>query len=335
MAVPQRIAVLRLSALGDAVCIVPLIRELQRQYPSAQITWIISESLYPLFSAIDDIHFIVLKKPRSLGDYYRCWRLLKPYRFDVLIAAHASLRVNCLLPFIRAKRKIGFDKRRAYDGQRLFVHESIPAKPAHYVDTFLQFASYLAQKSLGLATWNLLISSEAKEQVTMQLKGYERWVALTCFTTVAAKDLSMNHVRAVVSALPQSVGVVIVGQLSAEQQVALDRLIDVLDRPILDLTNQLTLPVLAALLSHVDLLVSPDTGPLHLADALGTPVLGLYAATDPRLSGPYHARERCINAYPAACGRSPAPFGQRIYKKGVMNLISPEQVLAEVSAHIV
>jgi heptosyltransferase I len=107
----------------------------------------------------------------------------------------------------------------------------------------------------------------------------------------------------------------------------------------LPLINQIgkdTLPQLLALLGRATVLVAPDSGPVHMATMVRTPVVGLYAATNPERSGPYLSRPFCVNAYPAAARqfrrRPPErlPWTEKIEEPGVMDLITVEQVTAKL-----
>ena len=97
-----------------------------------------------------------------------------------------------------------------------------------------------------------------------------------------------------------------------------------------------TLPELLALLARATVLVSPDSGPVHMATTVGTPVIGLYAATNPARSGPYLSRRWCIDAYGRAaralrgCDPAELPWGHKIEEAGVMDLIEVEEVTARL-----
>jgi heptosyltransferase I len=105
------------------------------------------------------------------------------------------------------------------------------------------------------------------------------------------------------------------------------------------LVNQIgkdTLPELLALIARSSVLVSPDSGPVHMATMVGTPVIGLYAATNPARSGPYLSGRWCVNAYPEAarrfrgCEPEALPWNHKIEVPGVMDLIHPGQVTARL-----
>src|SRR5262245_48885699 len=110
------------------------------------------------------------------------------------------------------------------------------------------------------------------------------------------------------------------------------------------LTNQIgkdTLPELLGLLARATVLLTPDSGPAHMATAVGTPVVGLYAATNPARSGPYLSRQWCVDKYDAAAQRllgKPAtalPWTTKIERPGVMDLITPDEVKKKLQSVLV
>jgi heptosyltransferase I len=108
--------------------------------------------------------------------------------------------------------------------------------------------------------------------------------------------------------------------------------------PFVDLIGRDTIKQLLALLERAALVLTPDAGPMHLATAVGTPVLGLQAASNPARSGPYLDRRWCVDRYDAAArrylGRPAAElsWGTKIERPGVMGLISVEDVIERLDA---
>ncbi len=102
----KSICVIRLSALGDVLMLVPLIRTLQNKLPNAQLTWIISKPAFYLVEGMEGVEFIVIDKPKTLADYWRFRKQMLPRQFDVLLAPQASFRTNWLIPFIKLNAKL-------------------------------------------------------------------------------------------------------------------------------------------------------------------------------------------------------------------------------------
>ena len=292
---------LKLSAIGDCICTVPLVRALQRAYPNSKISWIISQPAYSLLEGLSGVDFIVVKKPRSVRDYLNFRKLIQPYSFDVLLAVHTSLRANLMLPFIQAARKIGFDYKRAKDGQRLFVRESIAAKPTgHFVDRYLQFAEYLGVRDLT-PEWNLTIAPAERAWAVNLLKGSSKWLALNPVASTSQKTWSVQGYAELLQRAHTELNyqIVITGGPGEAEQQFVAAIVQAARVPVLNLSGDqaVNLKQLAALYEKVTVVVAPDTGPMHLADAMGTKVIGLFAVTDPKISGPYHNQRYVINHY--------------------------------------
>lgn len=331
----KSIAIMRTSALGDVVWTVPLIRCLQRNFPSSEITIFIDPLFSPVIDEIKGIKIVEINKPKSLKDYLRLRRKLKEFEFDILLCTQTSLRINLLYPMIKAKRKIGFDSERASDGHRFFINESIPFKQEHSLDGLLGFAKYLGCED-NAVEFNLPISDESKA-----------WF----------KNESLNENIIVIHPKASSV------QRTGSPKFY-GELIDMIQEKFthqvlitgaggdIDLVNEITshckkapktycgktnLKQLAALLSHASLVIAPDSGPIHLAQASGAKTLGLYAAVPPEYTGPYEQTENCVNAYPQAVekflGIEPAqvPWRTRIKFDGIMDLISVDQVIKKMT----
>ena len=127
------------------------------------------------------------------------------------------------------------------------------------------------------------------------------------------------------------------GRSDLERRTA-DAIIGAMRAPALDLVGKDTLKQLPALLARADLVMTPDSGPMHLANAMGTAVLGLHAASNPHRSGPYSDRRWCVDRYDAAARRfrgkpaSELPWGTKIEHEGVMDLIELDAVIERLEA---
>lgn len=296
----QSICIVRLSALGDVLMLVPLVRTLQENYPSAVITWVISRPAYSLVEGMDGIEFILIDKPRSLADYWRFYQTMRRRSFDVLLATQASLRANLLYPLIRAKRKIGYDARRARDGHGFFVHETITPGCDHTLDGFLKFAEVLPVKKKVLR-WDLPITEDDYQWARAHLPQSTRPVILV--NPAASKPERSWPIERYIEVIRHmqshwQAEVVLTGG-PGEYDKALG---DAICRAV-SVTNLigLTKPKqLLAVISQATLLLCPDTGPSHMASAVGTPVIALHAVTNPNVSGPYTFRHLAVDCYPEA-----------------------------------
>lgn len=297
-----RIAIVRFSALGDVVMVSAAIRALQRSLPGATITWITSPLAYALLQGMPGVQFEVMEKPRSLADYRAFYRKFRNRQFDVVLAMQANLRINLLYPALRAPLKIGFDRTRAREGQWLFCNQRIPFRDTHLVDSFLSFVETLTGMPAA-ASWGLPLAQNEVDWARDQLQVLPKpLIAIHPHASKAERNWLPQRYAEV---LQESVsrwhcGVLLTGGNSPSELALCARLAQLAPGRTLNLCGQTTPKQLAALLGQADILIAPDTGSVHIARAMGTPVLGLYAIASPGLTGPYQQMEYCVDRYPQA-----------------------------------
>lgn len=339
---PQRIALLRLSAIGDVTHAVPVVETLKRRFPETEISWIVGSLEHKLVGGLAGVRFAVFDKKKGVKEIWRLRRqLLKDTAgegFDVLLHMQVSLRANLLGRAIPARRRIGFDKERSRDLHRLFINESIPANSGqHVLDGFMSFARQLGASEL-VYRWPVALSENEKaypEHVFSRLPtGSGPVVVLSPSSSHPLRNWSVTNYAWLVDYLRQEYDARVLlcgGPGKAEQQMA-KAIESACQQPPLDLTGQDTLKQFFALLKRVDLVISPDSGPAHMASAAGTPVIALHAASNPRRSGPYNFQHLAVDAYDTAARRftgksaSELPWGTKLEYPGVMDLVTREMV---------
>jgi len=333
------IAIVRFSALGDVLLVIPAVRSLQRSFPNATITWITSPIAYSLLQGLEGVQFEVYDKPRSLADYRAFYRAFSKRTFDVVLAMQANLRINLLYPALHAPIKIGFDRTRAREGQWLFCNRAIPFVDSHLADSFLSFAAQLGA-SPSAAEWNLPIAEADHAWAREQTKHLPRpLIAIHPFASKQERNWIFERYAEVIQAAVSKwhAGFVLTGGNSPDERDFCARLASIAPEHTLNLCGQTTPKQLAAVLAQVDVLVAPDTGPVHLARAMNTPVAGLYAVASPTLSGPYAAQQYVVNRYPEAVrqflGKDPdrVPWNTRVHNSNAMALIQTEDVMQQLS----
>jgi len=340
---PRNICLIRLSAIGDTCHAVPLVRALQRTWPAARITWIIGRVEAKLMSLMPDIEFLVVDKRRFAAEIARLRSRLVGRRFDVLLHLHASFRANLISALVRAPLKIGFDRARARDFQWLFTNHRIrPRRCEHVLDSFWGFAEALGISERRLE-WNIPVPPEAV--------AYARRVIPDSQPTLLISPCSSHPMRNWRPELYARVGdhaarrwnmrVVLCGGSSRTEREMSARIVASAGEPPVDQVGRDTLPQMLALLREATLLLAPDSGPAHMATAVGTAVIGLYAPTNPARSGPYLSQQWCVNQFPEAArvymGREPEelPWWAKIEKPGVMDLIEPDAVMQRLDQFMV
>lgn len=336
----KSICIVRLSALGDVLMLVPLVRTLQENYPSAVITWVISRPAYSLVEGMDGVEFILIDKPNSLGDYWRFYQAMRGRRFDVLLATQASFRANLLYPLIRAQRKIGYDKCRAKDGHGLFIDEAIAPGRDHTLDGFLKFADALRIKK-KVVRWDLPITEEDFQWARAYLpqgpgpiilvnpaaSKPERSWSLDRYIEVIRHMQSQWHAQVVLTGGPGDYDKTLGEAISREVSVT-------------NLIGQTKPKQLLAVISQATLLLCPDTGPSHMASAVGTPVIALHAVTSADVSGPYTFRHLAVDCYPEAVVQvlnktsETNVWGTHAHGEKTMDLVSVQAVLERIDRFI-
>jgi heptosyltransferase I len=333
---PKSIAVLRMSALGDVVMTLPLLRTLQKAFPETKIHWIVSRPFHTLVEGIAGVELIVIDKPRGPLSLWRLWRRLRAYSFDWLLVPQASMRANLVTLVTRARRKIGFGALHSRDLQRFFVNETVPAEPEHLIDSFLRFATYVGAREHVLE-WDLPLREDEHAWARAQLEGC-RGIRLA--VVLAASKMERNwpveRYREALNRLAARwpLTVVLIGGAGGHERALAAELTQGLEPAVRDLVGRTSLRELAALLGQADALLAPDTGPLHIAQAMKKPVVGLYAVAPSSKTGPYLEPQWTVDVFAEAAatllGRERMGWRQRVHDERALRLITVDAVVDKI-----
>lgn len=337
---PEHICIFRLSALGDATHTVPVVRAIQAHWPQTKITWIIGSLEYRLLGGIEGVEFIVFDKKGGWSSVRTLRTALRKRRFDVLLQLQVSTRANLLSCLVRAPVRVGWNRSRSRELHHLFVREQVATIPfQHQVQGFLEFARVLGVP-VDEPVWNLPIEEEATAWVETQIPADERVLVVSPCSSHPSRNWRPEYYAeaADYAARDQGMYVVLSGGPS-ELEVEMGRKIEsLMQQPCLNLVGKDTLERSKALLKRADLVISPDSGPAHIASALNTPVLGLYAATWSKRSGPYNSLDLCVDHFEDATqkylGKSADKlrWGTRIKDENVMDLVRPGEVIEMIKS---
>ena len=296
----KSICIVRLSALGDVLMLVPLVRTLQSALPEVKLTWIISRPAYDLVEGMDGVEFIVIDKPDNLMDYWRFKQRMKTHSFDILLATQSSFRANLLYGCIRASRKIGYDSRRAKDGHKWFINETITAGHDHTLDGFLRFAASLGIHDKQIR-WDLPSNEQDYTWAKKQLPKTQEFIL--AINPAASKPerswLAERYIEVIKHAQTHwRAQVVLIGGPGEHDNILGNAISQAVS--VTNLIGKTKLKQLLAVIDLADVLLCPDTGPSHRATAVGTPVVALHAVTSANVSGPYLYRDLSVDYYPQA-----------------------------------
>jgi heptosyltransferase I len=334
---PRSVCILRLSAIGDTCHVLPLVRTLQQVWPATQLTWIIGKSEARLMSLVEGVEFITVDKHAGLAALPALRRQLRARRFDVLLHLQLSLRASLVALCVPAAVKLGFDRARAGELQWLFTNARIaPRTREHVLDSFFGFLGALGVHE-RLLRWDVPLPQQARAYAARLIPDRQPTLVISPCSSHPLRNWPAARYAAIAAhAAGGGMRVILAGGRSELEQrtgAQIERLAGV---PLLNQIGRDTLPELLGLLARASLLLTPDSGPAHMATMVGTPVLGLYAATNPLRSGPYLSGRWCVDAYPEAarayrgCAVAALPWNHKIEERGVMDLISVERVAAKL-----
>jgi len=336
---PKYICILRLSALGDISHTLPIVRTLQKQWPETNITWVIGKLEHQLVSDIPDIEFIIFDKNQGLTAYKQLRQQMHGRHYDVLLHMQMSIRASLASLLIPAKIRLGFDKQRAKDLQWLFTNHKITAKPKqHVIDSFFGFTEALGIEE-HLLEWNIPIPDEAKKHAEQTLGTDKKILVISPCSSMSYRNWTAEGYAAVADyAVEQhDVQVVLCGGPSVIELEYAEKISDLCQHKPLNLIGQTNIKQLLAILAKADVVIAPDSGPAHLATAIGTPIIGLYACTNPDRARPYLDAGLVVNKYPQAItakhGKSidELPWGIRVRDEGTMERIQSDDVIAKLN----
>jgi len=337
---PETICIFRLSALGDATHTLPVVRAIQDHWPGTQISWIIGKLERRLLEGVEGVEFIVFDKRGGWAEVGSLRAKLRGRRFDVLLHMQVAARANLLSRLVHAPIRLGWDRGRSRDFHHWFSNCQVAAVPfQHQVQGFLEFP-----RALGIPVeaprWDLPVAPAADAWAAQHLSGEQPTLLISPCSSHALRNWRAEYYAEVADHAEKRLGMRVVlsggpSQLERETALAIET---AMNSPCLNLVGKDTLEQSKALLRRADLVLTPDAGPTHIASALGTPVLGLYAATWSRRSGPYNSLDLCVDRYEEAArtfrGKeaSQLRWGHRIEEPGVMDLVQPLDVIERMES---
>jgi heptosyltransferase I len=339
----QRVCLLRLSAIGDTCHALAALRAFQAAWPETRFTWIIGKLEAKLMTELlPEIEFITFDKAATLRELRRLRTVLRGRRFDLLLDMQLSFRASLLSRLVDAPIKLGFDRQRARELQWLFTNAQIePATSEHVLDSFMGFA-----RACGITPnaphWDVPLPPSALDYARRIIIDQRPTLLISPCSSHAMRNWPAGRYAAVAdhAARVHHMRIVLVGGRSSAEAKMGAAIIAAAQTALINQIGKDTLPQLLGLMSHSTVLLSPDSGPAHMASMVGLPVIGLYAATNPQRAGPYYSRQWCVDKYDQAARKflgKPAaqiPWTTKIERPGVMDLIAVSDATEKLDALI-
>ncbi len=337
---PESICVIRLSAIGDTCHALAVVRRLQDNWPKTLITWIIGKTEASLMADIPEIEFIIFDKSRGRRAYADVRSQLSGREFDISLCMHASMRANLLCRSVRTRIRLGFDRARARDFQWLFTNRRIPATSSeHALEAMMSFATAIGAEPSRIR-WDIPLDERARQFAARYSGNGKPLVVISPCSSARSRNYRnwrIDNYAAIIRHLQdRRCRMVLTGGRSA-LEAKYGRALAA-DGAAVNLIGRTSLKELVALIDAADLVICPDSGPAHMATTVSTPVLGLYATSNPDRTGPFFSREITVNRYRDATQRylgksvEQLKWGQRVRHPDAMDLITIEDVKGKIDA---
>lgn len=302
----ENILLIKLSALGDVIHTLPALTTLRRHRPDARITWLAEGSFAELLRGHPALDRLIvwrrgafqqaLRSGRlfsALAEFRRCARALRDTPYELAVDFQGLAKSALWMTLARARRKAGYGPgNRRNELAHLALNERVPvtAPAAHAVERNLLLLEALGFPRLPLR-YDLPVPPEAEAEAgallaELGLGGGGRFAAVGVMTRWPTKNWTPAGFAAVADRLAAA-GLPAVFTGAAGDRAALDAIAARMRTPMRRVDGRTPLPTLAALLRRARVMLSTDTGPMHLAVAVGTPVVALFGPTDPGYTGPY------------------------------------------------
>ncbi|MGI9265462.1 MAG: glycosyltransferase family 9 protein, partial [Gammaproteobacteria bacterium] len=317
---------------------VPVVRSIQEQWPETKITWCLGRQEHRLLGDISGIEFVVFDKSSGWAAYSDLRRAMRSRRFDVLMHAQFSMRSNVASRMVRSALRLGYDRERSKDLHGCFItHRIPPGERQHVMDSYFSFAETLGVGTRNL-NWNIPLPAEALEYLVETLPANQPFVVINPCSSHSHRNWSSERYARIADYASQRHGmrIVLCGGKTKQEDAMGKQICSAMSAPAINLIGKDTIKQLLATLSQAKLLITPDSGPMHMATAVGTPVIGLHAASNPERSGPYFSRQWCVNRYDDAArkflGRDSGEirWGTKIERPGVMDLVTVDDVVEKL-----
>lgn len=301
----RRIALIKPSALGDIVNSLPVLAALRVKFPTAHLAWVVNRSYAPLLQGHPDLNDLIAfdrgaarkNVVRGAWSYAAFLSRLRREQFDLVFDLQGLLRSGAMTGATGAARRVGLSTAR--EGAVWFYTDVVPVADfdaIHAVDRY-----WLVAEALGLGAmpkrFHVPIDAASRQWAAEALCDCPRpWLALAVGSRWMTKRWPTAHFATLVRQAQERHGGTALFVGGADETPLAQQTIAQLRGPWRDLSGQTSLPRLAAVLAAADVLMANDTGPLHLATALGRPVVAPYTCTKVRLNGPYGAAANAIES---------------------------------------
>ena len=331
----MNILIVKLSAIGDVIHTLPSLAALRRLYPDAHITWVVEQAAADLVLNHPLLDRVLIFRRKKWMSYFRKEKLpslkreagtfltrLRDRRYDLVIDFHGLLKSSIVVFFSRSKRKLGYDSWQELNC--LFLNEKIPEDMSkHAVDRYLDFPRYLGA-SVGQPEFILPSSEDARLGSDAILSSHDLknkpYIAVNPIALWDTKLWDDRKFAVLADMIQQDLKIPVI--FTGEDKEILDKITSKMATKGINVGGQTNLLELAEIYRNALAVITTDSGPMHLAAAVETPVVALFGPTDPARTGPYGEGHTVIRA-----GLSCSPcLLKKCASRQCMEDITPEMV---------
>ncbi len=312
----MKVLIVRLSSIGDVVQGIPCLVALKESFPDWQISWLVEETSAPILEGHPCLHrlFVVKRKWRTTGrvisgisfgegfaNFKKVLGELRGEHFDAAIDLQGLFKSGLWTWLSHAPRRIGHNRTREF--AHLFLNEFVSDRPM-FDPSFPLVQRYLEPaKALGANTTHpkYLLPPSSRDTVThvdALLGSTERrpqWIALCPWSAWPSKNWPESSWKEFLEKLSKHHRVLRIGSSAEVSQVP--NLLNTPPPSVMDLVGKTSIAILPEIFRRCRVVVGPDTGPVHLANAVGIPqILMLFGSTSWRRSGPLGLKHKALSA---------------------------------------
>ena len=315
----MKILIVKLSAIGDVIHTLPVLNAIRAHYPAAHITWLVEAAAADLVAGHRALDRVIVSgrkrwlaqlktghRRQAIAEIRAFWRDLRDTHYDIIIDFQSLLKSGVLVWLARGRRKIGFDKGMQHqEHSYLFLNQRVPPVD---MEVHALTRGLMLLNAIGIPTSNVVYDipvSEADHAAVeallagQHLSGNRPLVAINPVALWETKLWSNDRFAELADRLVLEWDVDVVYTGGPGDRGVIDEILSMMKAPAANLAGWTTLKMLAALYQRSALLVTTDTGPMHLAAAIGTPVVALFGPTAPWRTGPFGDGHQVVRTAPA------------------------------------
>jgi len=339
----EKILIIKPSAIGDILHSMPFLYRLKKVYPNIKVSWVVNREYADLLEGnelIDKIYIFERKKwgkKRSffytLKEFFNFTNEIKNNKYDLVIDLQGLLRSGLITYLAGVKKRIGLSDSREFS--RLFYNHIVNVcdKKRHAVDRYLLVSSYIGIDGIHTKQirfpikWGVCADKKIdKFFENNKINNGDLKIAINPISRWQSKCWIPEKYAQLADYMIESMGakVIFVGAKSDQENV--NRILGLMKNKPISAVGETSLQELAALLKRMDLMVTNDSGPMHMAVAVDIPVVAIFGPTDPQLTGPYGDNNFVLKKT-TKCNTC---FKKTCKYKYCMNLISVEEVVSAI-----